>query len=68
MLLRDDLTPAALLPKLEHFFTLSGPKIRALAEPLLRNAAGMADRLTAALLERNRELEAAGYHAQVHVE
>ena len=44
------------------------PEIRALAAPLLKDAAGMADRLTAALLDRNRELEEAGYHAQVHVE
>ena len=44
------------------------PEIRALAAPLLRDAAGMASELTAALLDRNRELEAAGYHTQVHVE
>jgi bacillithiol biosynthesis cysteine-adding enzyme BshC len=44
------------------------PEIRSLAAPLLRDAAGMADRLTADLLDRNRELEEAGYHAQVHVE
>ncbi len=44
------------------------PEIRALAAPLLEKAAGMADELTTALLERNKQLEAAGYHAQVHVE
>ena len=44
------------------------PEVRALATPFLEEAAGMADRLTAALLDRNRELERAGYHAQVHVE
>jgi bacillithiol biosynthesis cysteine-adding enzyme BshC len=35
--------------------------------PVLRAAIGRADELHAALLERNRELEAAGYHAQVAV-
>lgn len=32
MQIHDHLTPAALLAKLEHFFSLSGPKIRGLAE------------------------------------
>ena len=44
------------------------PEIRTLASPFLEKAAGMADSLTTALLERNKELEEAGYHAQVHVE
>jgi bacillithiol synthase len=44
------------------------PQIRALAAPFLAEAAGQAREITAALQERNAELEAAGYHAQVHVE
>ncbi len=44
------------------------PAIRSLAAPALSQAVGAADELTAALLERNRELADAGYHAQVHVE
>ena len=38
-----------------------------LGAPVLRAAIERADELHAALLERNRELEAAGYHAQVAV-
>ncbi len=44
------------------------PAIRRLAAPALRSALSIAPDLTAAVLQRNRELEAAGYHAQVHVE
>ena len=44
------------------------PAIRQLAAPVLAQAVGAADDLTDALLERNRELADAGYHAQVHVE
>ncbi|MDE3164996.1 MAG: bacillithiol biosynthesis cysteine-adding enzyme BshC, partial [Acidobacteriota bacterium] len=44
------------------------PEFRALAAPALRRAVEAAPELTAALLERNRELAAAGYHAQVHIE
>ena len=44
------------------------PAIRRLAAPILAEAITAADDLTAALLTRNRELTAAGYHAQVHVE
>lgn len=44
------------------------PAIRALARPALEAAVEGAAELTAALLERNRALAAAGYHAQVHVE
>jgi bacillithiol biosynthesis cysteine-adding enzyme BshC len=44
----------------------SGP-VHALGAPVLRAAIERADELHAALLERNRELEAAGYHAQVAV-
>jgi bacillithiol biosynthesis cysteine-adding enzyme BshC len=41
---------------------------RRLAAPILVNALRDRDQLTQKLLDRNRELEAAGYHAQVHVE
>ena len=44
------------------------PAIRELAAPLLREALRRAPDLNRQLLERNRSLEAAGYHAQVHVE
>ena len=44
------------------------PEIRALAAPLVRKALEAAPDLTDDLLERNRQLEANGYHAQVHVE
>ncbi len=42
--------------------------VRKLAAPVLRDALRDGERLNQKLLERNRELEAAGYHAQVHVE
>ncbi len=44
------------------------PEFRALAAPLIRDAVLRASELTTQLLHRNRELTAAGYHAQVHVE
>ncbi len=44
------------------------PAFRELAAPALRSAVEQAPELTAAMLERNRELVEAGYHAQVHVE
>ena len=44
------------------------PAMRELAAPAIRSALAAAPDLTAAVLERNRTLEAAGYHAQVHVE
>ena len=44
------------------------PEFRALAAPVIRAAVERASELTARMLERNRELAAAGYHAQVHVE
>jgi bacillithiol biosynthesis cysteine-adding enzyme BshC len=44
------------------------PAVRELAAPALRAAVEQASELTAALLDRNRELAEAGYHAQVHVE
>jgi bacillithiol biosynthesis cysteine-adding enzyme BshC len=44
------------------------PSVRELAAPLLREAVHAAPLLTEKLLERNRHLEHAGYHAQVHFE
>jgi bacillithiol biosynthesis cysteine-adding enzyme BshC len=44
------------------------PEFRQLAAPTLRAAVEAAPQLTAGILERNRELAAAGYHEQVHVE
>ncbi len=43
------------------------PAIRELAAPAIRSAIEAAPELTRELLQRNRELAAAGYHAQVHV-
>ena len=42
--------------------------IRKIMAPLLAKAVNRAGELKERLLERNQELEAAGYHAQVHVE
>jgi len=42
--------------------------IRHMAAPLLRDALRHGAQLQNKLLQRNKELEAAGYHAQVHVE
>ena len=42
--------------------------VRRMAAPVLREALRDGARSEAKLLERNRELEAAGYHAQVHME
>ncbi|HYL36203.1 MAG TPA: bacillithiol biosynthesis cysteine-adding enzyme BshC [Bryobacteraceae bacterium] len=42
--------------------------VRRMAAPVLRQALSCGDALHARLIERNRELEARGYHAQVHVE
>ena len=44
------------------------PAFRELAAPALRAAVAAAPDLSAGVLARNRELAAAGYHAQVHVE
>ena len=44
------------------------PAFRELAAPAIRKAVEAAPALTAGVLERNQELAAAGYHAQVHVE
>ena len=45
----------------------SGRAIHRIGSPVLRAALERADELHAALVERNRELEEAGYHAQVAV-
>jgi len=44
------------------------PAVRELAAPLIRKALQQAPELKRLVMERNRELEAAGYHAQVHVD
>jgi bacillithiol biosynthesis cysteine-adding enzyme BshC len=45
----------------------SDPELHQIAAPLFQSAAEKAEALNSALLERNRELESAGYHAQVNV-
>jgi len=44
------------------------PAIRIISAPIVSEALVAAPELKARLVERNRELEAAGYHAQVHIE
>ncbi len=44
------------------------PATRKLAAPMLRQAVSIGQELNQLLLNRSKELEAAGYHAQVHVE
>lgn len=44
------------------------PAVRKIAAPLLHRAVDRAGDLKQRLLERNQALQAAGYHAQVHVE
>jgi bacillithiol biosynthesis cysteine-adding enzyme BshC len=44
------------------------PATRSLGSPMLRKAVETASELNAVLLKRNGELEAAGYHSQVHVD
>jgi len=44
------------------------PGVRELAAPTIRAALAQSPELKRLVLERNRELNAAGYHAQVHVE
>jgi len=50
------------------FFDPLAPGARRLAAPLLEDALADIGRLVELVLERNRELEAAGYHTQVRVE
>ena len=45
----------------------AGPEVHRIGAPVLRAAIERADELHAALTERNKTLEAAGYHAQVAV-
>ncbi len=44
------------------------PGVRNLAAPVIRSALAQAPELKRLVMERNRQLDAAGYHAQVHVE
>jgi bacillithiol biosynthesis cysteine-adding enzyme BshC len=78
-ILRDSYRPgvaygdafARMLSALTHDFGLVlldplDPRLKRLAAPLYERAARRAPEIAAALVERSRELEAAGYHAQVH--
>jgi bacillithiol biosynthesis cysteine-adding enzyme BshC len=62
-LLRQVLAPLGML-----FFDPMHSASRRLAAPTLARAAGMGAELTRGLMERGKELAAAGYHAQVNVE
>jgi len=44
------------------------PDVRSISAPLMAEALAAAPELKARLLERNRDLASAGYHAQVHLE
>jgi len=44
------------------------PAVRSISAPLVADALVAAPELKRALVDRNRELEASGYHAQVHLE
>ncbi len=44
------------------------PALREITAPFLSDVIGKVPELTSALRERNKELDQAGYHAQVHVE
>lgn len=44
------------------------PEFRELAAPAIRSALQAGPELTSGILERNKELTGAGYHAQVHLE
>jgi bacillithiol synthase len=50
------------------FIDPMSPAVRQLGAPMIRKALEAGPELSAALLQRNKELEQAGYHAQVHVE
>lgn len=59
----------ALLEKLDLLYLDPlDPAVRQISAPLVAEALGAASELKSRLLERNRALEAAGYHAQVHLE
>lgn len=58
-----------LLPELGLLFLDPlDPAVRRIGAPIVAEALGAAPELKALLLERNRELESAGYHAQVHLD
>jgi bacillithiol synthase len=60
---------AKLLGKLDLLFLDPlDPAVRKIGAPLVSEALSAAGELKTRLLERNRELEAAGYHAQVHLD
>lgn len=60
---------AKLLTKLDLvFLDPLDPAIRKIGAPFVAEALGASAELKARLMARNRELEAAGYHAQVHLE
>jgi bacillithiol biosynthesis cysteine-adding enzyme BshC len=50
------------------FLDPMAPAIRRMAAPFLSRTVGRVPALTAALRDRSKELETAGYHAQVHVD
>jgi bacillithiol biosynthesis cysteine-adding enzyme BshC len=59
----------SLLSKLDLLFLDPlDPAVRAISVPFVAEALGAVVDLKARLMERNRELQAAGYHAQVHLE
>ncbi len=62
-LLRKLLAPLGLI-----FLDPLDPEIRKIGAPLIVEALDAASELKARLLARTKELEAAGYHAQVHLE
>ncbi|MCS7023892.1 MAG: bacillithiol biosynthesis cysteine-adding enzyme BshC [Bryobacteraceae bacterium] len=64
----QQLLSALLKPYDLLFFDPMQPEARRLAAPILKQAVSAAPLLTQALLERNRELQKAGYHAQVHMD
>src|SRR5208282_3578519 len=62
-LLKKLLAPLGLI-----FLDPLDPEIRKIGAPLIADALDSAPELKARLLARTKELEAAGYHAQVHLE
>jgi bacillithiol biosynthesis cysteine-adding enzyme BshC len=62
-LLKKILAPLGLI-----FLDPLDPEIRKIGAPLIADALVAAPELKASLLARTKELEAAGYHAQVHLE
>jgi bacillithiol biosynthesis cysteine-adding enzyme BshC len=62
-LLKKILAPLGLI-----FLDPLDPEVRKIGAPLIADALDAAPELKSALLARTKELEAAGYHAQVHLE